>query len=237
MCNGAQATLLDTFNRPDGPIGSHWTNEVGSCSVVSDQAYCSGAATGLGLATYNGGSGWSVAADVFNNGSSLEYVALVVGFADLSNNLFIKVQNNGGVGGPAFGGPGFNTYGLYFGQNGINNGAWSGSRFSALSSPFTSAHMIVSLAGTTLTLSLDTNFDTIPDQVYTADSVPIALLGTKVGIGLAAIEARIDNFDAIGEPVSPEPGPVPEPSTLALLGVGLVGLSGLRFRRKTTPLA
>jgi len=47
------ATLLDNFNRADGPIGPGWTVHSGTCSVVSNAATCSS----WGLATFNAYSG------------------------------------------------------------------------------------------------------------------------------------------------------------------------------------
>lgn len=214
---GAQAAILDDFNRADGPIGASWTNQSGSCSVVSNQATCSG----LGITTINGGTGTTVEADVFHNGSSDDYIALILGYANAANNLYIKLQSQDSV-------QGFDKYAFYFGTNGSNSGAWAGSGFFNLNTSFTSAHMIVSLVGTTLTLSLDTNLDNTPDQIYSNSTVPVGLLGTGVGMGgwtgSGLSGATLDNFAASS-------AGIPEPASLALLGLGLAGLAVTRRRK------
>jgi hypothetical protein len=72
-------------------------------------------------------------------------------------------------------------------------------------------------------MDLDTNFDGIPDQTYSAGSVPLGLLGTGIGLGGFG-GGTMDNFAAQS---------VPEPSTLWLgsAGLGLVLLSMRRQRR------
>ena len=98
--------LLDNFNRPDGPIGPMWTEQTGTTSVASNRAI----GTNRSLATFNGGSGDVAGMDVFNHSSlGLQYAALVLRYADLNNNLFFKVQNQGGTG--------FNKGACYYGNN------------------------------------------------------------------------------------------------------------------------
>jgi len=222
LAGGAQAGVVDDFNRPDGPLGANWAVQAGTCAVVSNQASC----TGQSLATYTGGTGITVEADVFDTGAGLAYTALVLGYADLADSLYIKVQDSGGGE--------FDTYGLYFGVNGINNPAWStGEIFNSLTTPFSSAHMIVSLSGDTVTLSLDTNFDSVIDQVYTASGVPLGLLGTGVGIGGLNSDTSLDNFAVAGlGAIGGGSTGVPEAPTVALLGGGLLllGFAGLRRR-------
>jgi len=55
--------------------------------------------------------------------------------------------------------------------------------------------MTVTLTGNVVTMDLDTNFDGIPDQTYSAGSVPLGLLGTGIGLGGFG-GGTMDNFAA-----------------------------------------
>jgi hypothetical protein len=204
---------LDDFNRADGTnMGSNWTERAGDFSIQSNRA--SGPA--YSLMTFIGATSNSVTVDAFPNTLDLSYVAIVLGYADLSNNLFLKVQNQGSTD--------FNYLGFYFGNNGTNNGAWSQSQFLALSSSFASARMTATLSGTTVTLEFDTDFDGTPEQTYSRGSVPLGLLGSGIGLG-GWTYATMDNFSIPGEQAIPEPG------TAALLGSALVALAVALRRR------
>jgi hypothetical protein len=86
----AGMAVLDNFNRADGPLGPNWTIQAGSFSIVSDEAVGSG----VGIATYNGVTSNALEADVQDSASAdLDYVGLVLGYADLNQNLFMKVQD------------------------------------------------------------------------------------------------------------------------------------------------
>jgi hypothetical protein len=209
-----QADILDDFNRPDSnTLGPNWTERAGQIGVTGMRAENVGAAQSPTLATFNGQTSNAVQIDVFA-GNGLSYTAAVLGFRDLDDNLYIKVQHQAAAG--------FDTIGFYFGLNGQNNNAWSGASFGNLTSPFSSARMLVTLEGSTLTVQLDTHFNGTFDQVYTAGDVPVGLLGDGIGIGEFG-DATIGNFGT--------PSPVPEPSGLALAGVGLVGMLGYIWRR------
>jgi hypothetical protein len=213
----ASTIVLDDFNRPDsGTLGSNWTQRAGACAIAGNQADCSLA----GLATYNGGSGSEVSADVFSSGTLADYVALVLGYADLNNNLFIKLQNQDGV-------AGFDSIGFYFGNNGFGNPSWPGFVFLQSVLPnIAAAHVNLSLIGTDVHLDIDSNFDTVYDFSFVRNNVPLALLGSGIGIGgFGAGLSTLDNFGGVAA------APIPEPASIVLLGVSLLSVGVNRWRR------
>lgn len=222
---GAQASIIDNFNRPDGSLGSNWTNDVnGSCTIVSNQATCGGVGTTL----FTGASGTTIAADIRHNGDTDDFAALVLGYADYQHNIYVKAQSEDGF-------FGFEKLAIYFGDNGMGNGDWAQSGIFFIPQ-FDAAHMVVSLVGTNLTVTLDTDFNGTADQTYTRGGVPVALLGTGVGIGgwhkAGLSGATIDNFDATLRVTPPPPTGVPEPLSLSLFGASLAGFAAFRRRAK-----
>jgi len=182
--------ILDDFNRADGPIGANWTVHDGACNVSNNAAVCSS----MGRATFNAapGNGDTAEMDVADNGTGLQYAALLLNYGAGSANLFIKVQNQSG-------GTQFGHAGCYTG----NNGAPFGLGFFTLTSPFSTAHMKATRSGTTVTLEF-TNIDggTQPDQTYVCTGAPAAE-GTGIGIAGFAGIARMDNFAvAAAEPAN-----------------------------------
>jgi hypothetical protein len=183
-------TILDNFNRANGPIGANWTNRAGTFSVVNNAAQGGASA----LATFNGQTSNILEADVAVGAASVEYVGLVLGYAALNNNLFIKVQHQEAS-------PGFDHFACYVGNNG-GQGSWTGGGFKPLAENFSTAHMRVALSGTTVAISF-TNIDgnTKPPQTYFCTDAPNT--GGN-GIGMASFVAtngRIDNFAADVPPV------------------------------------
>lgn len=205
----AYADILDNFNRPDSPtLGPNWTVQNGGAEIYSLTARASGASQSFNLVTYNGVSSNNAFVDVYSMDSSLAYIALDIAYLDVSNNYFIKVQNQGG------GASGFNYAAFYYGNNGPTGD------FFLLNSPFTSGQITASFLGTIATLSIDSNFDGIADQTYTFD-YGISTGGTGIGLGLYGT-AQADNFGTSA---------VPEPGSMLLLGTGLLGVAGA-IRRK-----
>jgi hypothetical protein len=198
----ANMVVLDDFNRANGPLGSNWTVQTGSFGIVGNEVVGSG----VGIATYNGVTANALEADVRSNTTNLQYVGLVLGYADLGNNLFMKVQQQGAYDGR------FTNAAFYYGNNGSGN-------FFNLDSPFTSAHMRVELSGTTATMTFSDIDGGSGSQTYsyTYGSVP----GTGIGILGFQGYATLDNFAADNGqgPVVPLPAGV----VLGLLGLGSAG--------------
>jgi hypothetical protein len=203
--------VLDNFNRADGSLGSNWIVQAGSFGIVSNTARGSS----VGLATFVGGSGAVLEADIATNGTtSTDYVALVLDYADTSNDLFLKVQTQNGAGT-------FDTAGCYIGNNGSGPGGAFGLDFFNLSAPFATAHMRVELVGTDVTMSF-TNIDGgAGTQTYTCTGAP-ATGGTGIGIGGFAGAASLDNFAA---GAAPAVAAIPAAGSLGLLllALALVG--------------
>lgn len=187
--SGIQA-ILDDFNRADGPIGANWTVHDGSCNVSNNAAVCAG----FGRATFISapGTGDTAEMDVANNGTSLQFAALLLNYGAGSSNLFLKVQNQSGV-------DHFDRAACYTG----NNGSGFGLGFFSLSSPFSTAHMKATRSGTTVTIEF-TNIDggAQSDQTYVCTDAPAAE-GTGVGIGGYTGLARMDNFAVGGSEQQP----------------------------------
>jgi hypothetical protein len=202
--SGAQA-VTDDFNRP--ALGPDWVIQAGS--MATNGATVSGASTSL--MTYTPGAGQSSASvDILLTGATeTQYGAIVLGYQDVSDNAFIKLQNNGSV-------SGFDTIGFYYGNNG-------GGSFQSITGfeSVTSARITGTLTGTVATLAIDSNFDGIAEQTLSYDYGSGTVFGTGVGLGIYG-PAQLDNFTV---------GAVPEPETYALMLAGLACVAGVARRR------
>jgi hypothetical protein len=179
-----QGALLDNFNRANGPIGSNWTNRAGTFQVVNNAAQ-----GGLrALATYNGVTSTVIEGDVAVNGTALQYTGLVLGYAALNNNLFMKVQES------AAGGQ-FSHAAFYVGNN--SSGGSFGPGYFALDSPFSTAHMKVELVGSTVTMTFSNIDGGGGTQTYVGTGAP-ATGGSGIGICGYNTLARMDNFATPG---------------------------------------
>jgi hypothetical protein len=102
-CAGA---ICDQFNRPDAnTLGPNCTVVNGGAQISSNQT--AGLSDGS-LVIYNGVSASGAYVDVYNTGTGLQYAALVLGYSGISENYFIKVQNQSGGGS-------FGNYAFYYG--------------------------------------------------------------------------------------------------------------------------
>jgi len=204
----AYAGVLDDFNRSDAPtLGPNWTVQNWGGEIYNNTARSLNTAQTTALLTYNGYFADTAFVDAFTVDTSLSYIALDLAFADVSNNYFIKVQDQGC-------GTCFNYYAFYYGNNGANG------PFALLNSPFSSGRLTAYFVGTVATLEIDTNFDGIADQIYSYD-YGVATGGTGIGLGLYGT-AQADNFGS---------GAVPEPGTLLLLGSGISAVAAAIRRR------
>jgi len=179
-------TILDNFDRPDGPVNGNWTVQEGSFNIVNNATQGGDYA----IATMNGISSNIAEADIEATGSGIQYVALVLGYHDVNTNYFIKAQDDDG------GTPDFNKLYCYYGNN-RHLPIWSDDSFS-LSPSFTSAHMRVEFnpnsRDITITFShIDSGSGT---QQYICPNAPLTG-GSGIGIGSYNItRGRIDNFAA-----------------------------------------
>jgi hypothetical protein len=207
LASAAALAYTDDFNRPDGTdMGPNWTEVSGDWRIQSERAHSS-VASSTDLMTFNNFSADEpfVQADVFyEGGARTQYAALVSLYSNLSNNLFVKVQDNGGYG----------YFGRVFFYYGNNGGPWSGmtgGNYYVDVDGFTQARISTVVSGNDITLSIDRDFDGIAEDVLTRGNFPTSSLGTTVGLG-GYSDISIDNFL------------IPEPGTLALLSVGFLAL-------------
>lgn len=150
--------------------------------------------------------------------ADIGYVGLVGRYADAGNSLFVKAQNTGRLGN-------LNVFDTLFIYYGTNAGGWegmTGGEDRVEIAPFSSGRMTLAVVGSDVIVSIDTNFDTLPDLTYTRGGLPLANLGTQVGMSMLSLDVAMgaDNFTA----------DVPEPGTLAL-SAAAVGTMVLRRRR------
>jgi hypothetical protein len=179
--------ILDDFDRADSTnMGAKWTEQNGDFSIASNMATSAG--TTWALMSYADDVGNHLCVDAFHNGiNSTQFVALISGYADNSNNVFVKVQDNSSLGA-------FDHVFFYYGNGNSSHG------YEILSPTFTSARMITHLVGDTITVEFDTDFDGITDQTYSRSGIPTASLGTGSGLG-GYNNPLMDNF-GVASPMS-----------------------------------
>ena len=210
--------VLDDFNRADGPLGPNWTLTSGDMGVVSDAARGT-LSQNYNLATFNGGLGSDVEADVDDLTTGLEYSALVLEYLDENDNLFLKVQNNGNANGQ------YDAGACYYGDNGLNGSF--GLSFFSLSAPFTTAHMSAVVdSGRNVTITFSNIDGGGGTQTYVCSGAPVSG-GTAIGIGAYNTLASLDNF--AGGAVSPlEAVPAVGHTGLAVLAL-LIAAAGVAW--------
>lgn len=94
---GTQGTNgFDDFNRANsGDLGPDWTNQTGAIGITGNRAQ---GITNASMFTLNGVDDSydtaTMSCLVDNGNAGVAYVALVAGFADSSNSIFVKLQDN-----------------------------------------------------------------------------------------------------------------------------------------------
>lgn len=215
------AQTLDFFNRPDSTnLGANWTDGIGSWSIVGGKATNTpNSRSRYNLTVYNATNATSAQVDIFKAATNtLDYAGVVLGYKDLDNNIFIKVQNNNL-------GLNFDSIIGYFGNNGVG-------KFFNLTSPFSSGRLAAILVGNTVNVSIDPDFTgtAIQNYSFTYSESQIATLGNQIGLNGYGGGSTYDNFGTVSAAL-----PVPEPSTLG--ATALAGLVGMWFKRKQKQLA
>jgi hypothetical protein len=198
----AAMTVADNFN--DGTF-SGWTTQAGTLTESG------GTLTGsdFSLATLDGASATSVGVDALAGGG-VSYVALVLNYSNLSDHLFVKLQDNTGDGL-------FDRVFMYHG-NGFSS-AVTGSYYFDLSTQVQSSYFEASVNNVTgiVTAKVGATGDVF------SGTLTNSYTGTGVGIGFYG-NATASNYYVQSA--------VPEPEALAMLlaGVGVVGVM-VRKRR------
>jgi hypothetical protein len=94
---GTQATGgADNFDRANsGDLGAGWTLQAGAIGIDGNRAH---GLVNLSMSSINGVNDnyatSTMSCKVDNGNAGLTYVALVAGFSDTSNNVFVKIQDN-----------------------------------------------------------------------------------------------------------------------------------------------
>ncbi len=192
----AATTLLDDFNRPDGPLGTSWWTDVKYTMEISNNAAQAGISDNWCAAIYNSGTGTILEGDVqYPDDKQATFIGFLMNYTDNEDTLLIKVQDNTASGG-------FNSIFGYYGSS------WKPfpdywEHF--YSDPFTSAHMKVELVESTVIITFSNIDGGSESRTFTWENVP-ATEGTGIGITGYKQEtngATIDNFSGTGTPVQP----------------------------------
>ncbi len=204
-------SFFDNFNRADSSnLGANWSNANGTIGISGNMAQSPDQNTNL--ATVVGYSdtadNTAIEFDVFHGQQTVTYAAAVLGYSNLSTNIFIKIQDN------AIGGT-YNRAFFYLGNNGTGGGPGAQN----IVTPFASAHIRVTYAGGIATLEMDADFNGTYEQTLTAN-YGSQTLGTGAGLG-AFGDGKVDNY-AIN-------AAVPEPATVVVIALGALAL--LRRRK------
>jgi hypothetical protein len=149
---GTQATGgFDSFDRANsGDLGAGWTLQSGAIGVDGNRAH---GLVNLSLSSMNGVNDnyatSTMSCKVDNGNAGLTYVALVAGYSDTSNNVFVKLQDNNSD----------NLMDRVFFYYGNNGGNWGSSTW------------YYDLAVPTATATIHLSFDNGGDRaVFTVDN-------------------------------------------------------------------
>jgi hypothetical protein len=197
LCSSALAQQWsDDFNRPNGPIGAHWIPIPGTADyqVIDNRGrHLTTGTTYLQHATASAHyADVTCYLDVFCPNTASQNSKIMIGMGG-NMSIEVKIQNQVSTT------PGFSHYAFYR-VIGTSAAGWTGTgaaAFAALTAPFESGRMKVYFSDPdTIVLEVDTDFNGIPDQIYTRTGVlSIASeLGTGLGTGAWNNQAEFDNW-------------------------------------------
>ena len=187
MSSAAAAEVFyDDFGRPDSTdLGPDWS-EVATSDLAIQNQQLTNPTSSHAAAVAVGIESDAVGADVFAAPGALRYAGVMVGYASVTENVFVKVQDQAGNDGQ------FESLFVYRGVMGSFIGF-------ANPTPFSAGHLTVAKTGLSIDVGIDTDFDGTPDQTFNY------VLGSDTGgtgVGVTAYGGgRVDNFTV---------GPVPQ---------------------------
>ena len=185
---------FDSFNRPDGPLGSDWSVGSGNFEIRGQEFANVGVSNGW--ARYDGATSLYdqtvIEFDLRPNPPSLSYNAAVIG-AGGTDMTFTKVQGSGS----------YTHIGFY---RGVNGGAVSGygGFFSITSVSGGRVRVSVSDNGDTMNVDIDEHHDGIFEYHYESSGLVssgvAAQLGEEVGLAVYSSSSRADDDAPWGSP-------------------------------------
>ena len=172
------AAGCDDFNRANNAsMGPDWTEQTGDIEVFNNQGH---GLVNFSLMTHNPTSGGYIGSTVstrFDHGGGLNYVATVAGYANLSDCIFVKIQDN-------------NIDGLYdrvFFYRGNSGGSWGQPNYYFdLATPTVSGTMTMSFdaTGDIAYLDVDNDASGLVESFASSGLLAVAgVMGTGYGIG------------------------------------------------------
>ena len=186
---GTQATGgFDDFNRADsGDLGPDWTTQSGAIGITNNMAQ---GIVNLSMATINGVddnyASSTMSARVDNGTSGLAYVALVAGYADLSNNVFVKIQDNNSD-------DLMDRVFFYYGNNGGNWGSSTWYYDLAVPTATATIHLSFDNGGDRAVFTVENDASGNTEVFYGDNLLGVAGgLGTGFGLGTFGIGAADD---------------------------------------------
>ncbi len=171
--SGRATSACDDFNRANNTnMGGDWSEVAGNIEVLNNQGH---GVTNLSMMTHTSASdaySTSTMTAKFDTAGGLVYVTMVAGYNDISNNVFVKVQDNTSNGD-------YDRVFFYYGNNG---GPWAGNTgyYFDLATPTISGTMTLSFSGGGDVAVLEIDNDTSGvTETFTCGG----LLGSAGGLG------------------------------------------------------